>query len=161
HPDYPVIARLSADKAPAPVPFWSTGDERQAHGQVIFPTGTYRTVLCGVELHDAYIHGRIVKVHKCLTYCLDKWLVEWTRVWLSILAESRVSQDEAIVQLAKRVLVAIAGKLGEQGRTWETTQPDPIHGPYKAWRVIHEDGSETRHRNVAFIHQVERITAES
>jgi hypothetical protein len=161
HADYPVSAYTDVAVLPSPVPYWTGQDTGKGTRQVIYPVGSYRTCLAGPELMDALVHDRIRKVHSCVTYQCSAWLADWCGKWLKLLQAARDDDDLPMQQAAKRILVALVGKFGESGRSWQTVAPDLQHGPYRQWQQVEADGSTTKYRNVAWVTQREVVRQES
>jgi hypothetical protein len=160
-PSYPAVRQASPSGAPVAL---SPGEPLPTHRTgcaVYYPVGRFRAALCGPELDDALIRGRVVGWRRWAVYDMEPALAGYAR---DLLRLREVAEDEGRKDLAavwKSLLVCLPGKLGQVGRRWVDAPPRPDEGPYSTWYAPGPDGHPVRHRSLAWNVQREEITGET
>jgi hypothetical protein len=106
-----------------------------------YPTGTFRTILCGPELQQALARGELVSVHRGILYRLGPTMHRWGR-WLSDVLDGLVDDVPPMAELAcKAWSRRVPGKWAT--RTSILTQE--FETPEQAWKlergIAHPSGS--------------------
>lgn len=101
--------------------------------RVIWPTGTYDTVLCGDELGRAIRTGAIAHLYGAIRYKLAPIFNEFAwGIWEQA-EEARQSGNKLVQFVAKSMLARLAGKFGQRGFSWADC-PDVIpQAPWARW----------------------------
>ncbi len=130
-------------------------------GRLLFPVGTFRTVLCGAELTEALHRGAVVKLGDCALYdhavIFRSYIDEW---WTRRLA-AKAAGDTAEDDFCKRMMNGLYGKFGQTGRVFETIGPtDRLEA--RSWTEIDmETGDVFRMRSLGGLLQRQSGEAES
>lgn len=138
-----------------PLPGWR--DKRA----LCFPTGTYRTALCGPELLDAYAHGRVLAWKRVSWYRMAPLLTAYAREIYAIREECRRKGDAALESAVKRWLVTLHGKFGQTSRRWVWDHGRVARTPYCSWWAVGVNGDLTRWRAIAWQTQREEHDGET
>jgi len=137
------IATVEVETDEPAYPYWRDG-------QTIFPVGTFWTTLCGPELEDAVRRKRVRRVQAWATYQLAPCL----RAVMTALYNLRLQAEELgskpLAQLAKKMIVACHGKLGQRRRMWVDCDNHDASQPYDRWPGKGPDGKPCWYRSVAW-----------
>lgn len=108
------------------------GEPTRLGNDVVTPTGTFCTVLCGPELQTAAREGRIVEVGRARRYWCHAALTDWSR-WVVAAAHGEIAGVPEVVQIAAKAWSRTGlGKFA--GRTSESVPRGPAWAP--GWRVL-------------------------
>lgn len=119
-------------------------------GVVIWPVGTFRTVLAGPELDDALHLRRVRSCHAVAEYELEPALAHYAQALYRLRCQAEASGNAAIASLAKRLLVSLPGKLGQRSRYWENAPDVWLDEPYAEWWGKNEAQEWNRYRSIAW-----------
>jgi DNA polymerase family B len=122
---------------------------------VVFPTGRFRTVLSGPELHDCFVSGRVVAWHAVATYDMEPALRSYAIEMDEIRQEAERSGNRPLAIWAKSLGVCLPGKFGQKDKRWQTVACSPPFGYYDEWHQPAGPGQWERWRTVAGVTQVE------
>jgi DNA polymerase type B, organellar and viral len=126
--------------------------------RVIFPIGEFRTVLAGAELHDAWVAGRVHKLHAVAYYRGAKLFDSYVDQWYTEKYMARREGNTTREKLAKLMLNALPGKFVQRSPQWEADKRVEVVRP---WQVFPFKDSETGivypARSVAWLGQVARV----
>lgn len=152
-PAYP-YRRLASAIASEPSP---SGNNRRYAGSddtdIIYPVGTYETTLCGPELRDAILLGRIRTCRLLATYHSAPILADYARSVYSAREQAEREYRPAMATVCKALLVAIVGKFGQRDRRWITCPDMWTTEMYGEWRGADEAGRPCRYRSLAGVVQ--------
>ena len=112
--------------------------------RVIWPTGTYDTVLCGDELARAIRVGAIAHLYSAVRYDLAPIFREFAwGIWEQA-EQARDTGDQLVQFVAKSMLARLAGKFGQRGFSWSDC-PDVIpQEPWARWTESNTTTGKTR-----------------
>lgn len=122
-------------------------------GTVIYPTGRFRTVLCGPELADAARLNRIRAVHSVATYDMGEPLKEYAQTMYRLRCEEESEGLPAVATWIKRLIVSLPGKLGQLNHKWVDCPNIMPQTMYGEWYGEDADGELVRYRSVGGIVQ--------
>jgi len=108
---------------------------KRVKGRVLYPVGTYWTVLSHPELLAALAAGHIKQVGRVALYAAKPVLREYARFWLEQRATWEQERGPAWTGLAKLMANALPGKLGQRAYQW-TDQPNDV--PPVAWGYYYD-----------------------
>lgn len=111
---------------------------------MVFPVGTFRTVLATPELRRALSMGHIRKVHRLALYEHAVLFSEYVLYFWNHRLEAKRQGDETLSWLLKLMLNSLYGKFGQSGRVYEDrdlTLDDEI----KSWVELDADTGEVHH----------------
>lgn len=118
---------------------------------VAYPTGSFRTILCGPELQEAMRSGAVSSIHRCNVYRLGLPIAEYERrAWSARQACESVPYRSA-APLIKRLGVSLIGKFIQRVERWQECTPglnDPLWG---SWTEYDMDGAPRSFRSRAGI----------
>lgn len=87
-------------------------------GRVVYPTGTFRTVLQGPELEHAADTGRVLRVYRRAVYELGDPFAAWSPYGILAAGKSLSGENLGIYGVAKTVVNATYGRICSGGREW-------------------------------------------
>jgi len=124
-----------------------------AYGErIIYPTGEFRTALCGPELSIAMANGHVKDWHRVQYYRPAPLMAEWSR-W-ALATRQSVASDGKLRRLSKcfkRIINSLPGKWGQRDVTW-TAYP-MMNGNCGEWHRHYgrnpETGVMTEFRTIA------------
>jgi hypothetical protein len=122
----------------------------------LYPVGRFRTTLCGPELEDALSLGRVKAVGRWAMYYLSPCLAAYARAVYSAREDAERAGDEPLASWAKRLLVALPGKLGQRGWHWEDADDLRPDRPWMVWYECRAGGDVNRLRALGGACQRER-----
>jgi hypothetical protein len=85
-------------------------------GLVFYPTGRFRTVLCGPDLQVALASGEVLSLRAWSTYDMEPAFREYATDCLRIREAGRDNGDKPLEKWAKALGVSLVGKLAQRGR---------------------------------------------
>ena len=104
-----------------------TGEARwpcRIDGKVFYPVGTFRTVLAGPDLAEAWDKGVVIEVHEVHWYRMSRHMGSWG-AWVKGLISAPIEQvSDPVRRAVKHWSRAVVGKFAQRG--WRTT---PWVGP--------------------------------
>lgn len=124
-------------------------------GLVIYPVGTFDTVLAGPELTDACTFGHAVKFGTQAVYRCEPILSDYMEWLYSQRVAAKSNGQHAIASLIKRMLVGLPGKFIQQDRQWVADPTRKVSEPWRVWREVGTDRHEV-HQYRAFGYHVQR-----
>lgn len=101
--------------------------------QIVYPTGTYRTVLAGPELLMAIQAGHVVEITEWASYDMAPALQQYARTLYDARIEASRAQDLAGQEVIKALLVGLPGKFGQRQRTWRLDQDEESAELFSVW----------------------------
>lgn len=119
----------------------------QALGLTVWPTGRYRTCLCGPELADALRLDRVRRWHRIAWYEGAPFLSAWASHLLALREAHR--DDPCMTAWLKTLLVGGIGRLGARERRWEDAPCQLLCRPWDAFTIPRPDGTRERWRCLA------------
>lgn len=147
----PEIGRIAAVTVRTDEPDYPFRDQRQK--LTIWPTGTFRAVLCGPELDDAQRLGRIVKWHRIAEYDMAPGLAAYGAMALEL--RDTVAHDADLKTWAKMLGNCIVGKMGQRDRKWVDRTRNDCYPLWNAWTERGPNNQDERWRSVAGYAQIE------
>ena len=102
---------------------------------LLWPIGSFRTVLCGPELQIAIERKHIVSVHAVAWYAPGWPFTAWVGKWFSKRMEAHAARNEPRELFCKMILNSLHGKLGSKPTIW---QDEPNHAAHYRWGSWHE-----------------------
>lgn len=102
-------------------------------GKVFYPVGTFRTVLVGPDLAEAWEKGVVIEVHECHWYRMSRHMGSWG-AWVKGLIGAPIGEvSDPVRRAVKHWSRAVIGKFAQRG--WSTI---PWVGPPCDGWVIEE-----------------------
>jgi hypothetical protein len=126
-------------------------------GAVIYPTGRFRTVLCGPELAKGALLDRIVAVHEIAEYDLGNPLSAYADSLYAVRQDEERLGNVATAQWAKRLIVSLPGKLGQLNHRWVDCPHIMPQTLYGEWYGQDEDGELVRYRSLGGLVQMDVV----
>jgi hypothetical protein len=118
-PRYP--ARETVKVSPFKEPQKSIGRKR-----VIYPVGTFRTALCGLELFGAVDAGHVVRFHRVQYYEPAPLMNQWAN-WALDMRVSLVGDGfKSLARCAKKIINSLPGKWGQRMKKWVDLVPQEV-----------------------------------
>jgi hypothetical protein len=71
----------------------------ELEGRIWYPVGTFRTILCGPEIHDAMNRGELLAVHRGIMYRLGASMDRWA-TWINDTLDGIVPDTPPMAELA-------------------------------------------------------------
>jgi len=98
--------------------------------RLVFPIGTFRTVLNTPEIDYALEHGHIEKVYRLIVYKQDKLFKNYVDFFYDLRQKYKGENNETFQFLCKIILNSLYGKFGQNGQKWQDVGPisDPFDG---------------------------------
>lgn len=112
---------------------------------VIYPVGTYWTVLCGEEFRSAMLHGDIQAIGRWATYQTAILFRDFVDFFCEKRSEARAAGDKVREKLCKTIGVSLYGKWGQLTPRWEALDYDSI---FPMWGQVPEIDVETGERTI-------------
>lgn len=106
----------------------------------VYPTGTFRTVLCGPELKECIKRGELRHVHSCNVYRLGFPMGDYQRRCWSARQECEDGPARLAAPLVKRLGVSLVGKMAQRTEVWQETTPDITDPLWGSWTHFTQDG---------------------
>jgi DNA polymerase type B, organellar and viral len=174
--DYAVIADvdIETDRTDFPCawdaerdcPLWDNscshlGRQRKNTDLVVYPTGHFRTVLCGPELENSIIGDNLRKIHFASFYEESKAFSEYCTDLLRLRQKFRQEGKKPEEEWIKRLGVSLWGKFGQSGHKWVDMPNYPCHRPWHRWYHLHNDGTMQLIRSIGQNCQLEVCEPES
>ena len=97
---------------------------------IIFPTGTFRTVLCGTELYRAFTTGSIRKVGSWSEYKLAPLFTLWVDELWAMRMQYRAAGNLLYEQFTKRIMNSLYGKFAQLTPAWVNQPNDYSMQPF-------------------------------
>lgn len=116
---------------------------------VIWPVGTFRTVLAGPELQDALEHNRIRDVYRYAVYAMEPALHDYAVAMMELRVMAENQPVHGVADLIKRLLVGLPGKFGQRDRRWVDAPGVSYYQPYGQWWGCAQDGTPCRYRSIS------------
>jgi len=95
-------------------------------GRLIFPVGTFRTVLPAPELAHALVRGRVRRVHRVALYDAAVIFASYVREWWARRKVHLEMGDTAGAYFDKLMMNALYGKFGQRGEVYEPVGPTEL-----------------------------------
>lgn len=151
---YKVMARVTLDTQDAVYPY-------RTPERLLFPIGTFDTVLATPELIHALDNGHVAAVQAMATYDAAPLFKPFVDFFYDRRRAAADAGDHTAAFLYKILMNSLYGKFGQRGAIWEPQQQiDDLTA--KAWVVIDADtGTEYRHRQLGGLLQVQCGEAEA
>jgi len=97
---------------------------------VIYPTGSFVTTLCGMELQRAFDAGCIVRCGSWAEYKMARLFELWvTELW-AMRQKYRAEGNALYEQFTKRIMNSLYGKFAQLTPTWENVNTDDTLLPF-------------------------------
>lgn len=110
-------------------------------GRMWYPTGTFRTILCGPELEQAGQRGELVEVHRGILYKLGPTMDRWAR-WVGDALDGLVDDVPPMAAIA---LKAWSRRVPGKWATRTSVLVQELETPEQAWKlergIEHPSGS--------------------
>jgi len=148
-PAYPYRRQINSSVADAKSGCCDTLPDNSYGTDVIYPVGTFRTTLCGPELYDAFAHNRILVCHSLAIYEVDYALKTFAECLYAIREEEDDGCTSLVGSVVKRILVSIAGKLGQRDRRWTPCSDEWGDIRYGEWWGSDAHKNPCRYRAIA------------
>lgn len=100
---------------------------------IIYPLGTFKTVLCGVELSYAVRMGWVKSVGSWAQYELKPIFTNWVQTLWKMRQEYKASGNELYEQFVKRLMNSLYGKFGQKSPAWVNTNGVYSALPWSRW----------------------------
>ncbi len=97
---------------------------------VVYPTGRFRTVLCGPELRTALHAGEVERVHQVALYTRGKPFADAASELLAMRRSAACTGNSGWEAFVKLLSNSLTGKLAQRGATW---LPRPRVCPEREW----------------------------
>ncbi len=108
-PIFPCGARCLKTPHAAPV--------RKTREHILYPTGVFRTGLCGPELLAA-LQNHECKIHRLQVYSSEMLLQSWSRFAIDARAKIRASSLSYMEPCFKKIINCLPGKFGQRKKQW-------------------------------------------
>jgi hypothetical protein len=102
-------------------------------GNIVYPMGRFRTVLCWPELEDAINNGRVTKIHKVARYEGEELLHEWSAEMLKMRSLPQQEDMPSLHVGIKCLTNSLYGAFAKRARRWISCPHRPPPGPYTVW----------------------------
>lgn len=119
-------------------------------GRMLFPTGTFRTVLCGRELNAAAAGGYVRAWHDLAIYDLDHPLRDYARALYTVRCEAESMRHPGVTSTIKAILNCLPGKFGQRLKRWTLVPDLAWTEPYDEWYGAGPDGQTCRFRAIGY-----------
>lgn len=124
--------------------------------RIAWPTGRYVTSLAGPELRAAIANDDAIQVSNLCIYHSGKPFVAFIEYWNAIKEAAIKDGDECSAMLAKLIMNALFGKLGQRRPTWNLCPSIPPLTAYGAFvRYCNKSKTFKKYRSVARVVQEE------
>lgn len=122
---------------------------------VCFPTGRFRTTLCGSELERALHSGVVRSVRSLANYRTDTIFSKWVRDLWAMRSEYKAGGNQLYERFVKTLMNSLYGKFGQRAPEWENvpTRLDAL--PWMTW-VDFDASTGQRHVYRSFGWEVQR-----
>lgn len=100
------------------------------NGQIIYPVGRFKTVLCGEELATAISGGAVAAVRSWAEYECSELFSEWVTTLWGMRQAYRSAGNSLYEQFCKKLLNSLYGKFGQLAAEWIN---DPSKLPALPW----------------------------
>lgn len=91
--------------------------------RVLYPTGRFSTSLAGVELRNALVLGHVTAVENLCVYYVGRPFTPFVDYWWELRQQAKRDNDSVTAKLAKGIINALFGKLGQREPLWKL-RPD-------------------------------------
>lgn len=166
---YPFI--MSSSRMPTRIRFWTThgniGDVEKwqsqsvcvAHvairtdipvyplrseGMLLFPTGTFKTVLAGVELEYAIARGHVLEIEKLAIYEGEDAFKDYMNALWAMRLNAKDRNDADDAEKWKLLMNSFWGRWAQHGGQWELVDRTSDYS-MRSWTELDYDTQETRH----------------
>jgi hypothetical protein len=122
---------------------------------VIYPVGSFATVLSGQELHNAFRAGHIVRCGSWAEYKLKPLFTKWVDSLWAMRQQYETSGDPIYAKFTKRIMNSLYGKFAQLTPNWENVTNDYSMAPFTTesrWDCV--SANWTTYRSVGW--QVQR-----
>jgi hypothetical protein len=122
---------------------------------VCFPTGRFRTTLCGTELEGAIHSGLVRSVRSVANYRTEPIFTKWVRSLWAMRADYKAGGNLLYERFVKTLMNSLYGKFGQRAPEWESvpTRLDAL--PWMTW-VDYDASSGQRQVYRSFGWEVQR-----
>lgn len=103
---------------------------------VIYPTGTFKTALCGKELQYAYYSGYIDAIGSWSEYRTAPIFTKWVGELYKLRLRHKAEGDTLYSDFTKRLLNSLYGKWGERSPKWINVEGNFAGTPWSSWIEI-------------------------
>lgn len=131
------------------------------NGLIIYPVGTFESILAGPELRSCIRRGHALDVLSAAEYTTAPYLAPFYGYWLEKLTAARGEGKTALCQFIKRMMNGLIGKFQEPGRRWVAVDYQGVADPFAVYEAMGPDGELCRFRNIAGYTQMEEKHDES
>lgn len=129
--------------------------KRAAREKLIFPTGEFRTALCGAELLTA-MDGYVTKVHRLQLYESQPLLRSWSEFALGSRKRIQGSDLKHMEHCFKKIMNCLPGKFGQRSKEWlpftakktKKELEEEKHLWIQEWGLHPETGELTQYRTI-------------
>lgn len=113
---------------------------------VIYPVGTFRTTLCGVELASALRQGSVRQVHQCVLYRAGKPFAGAASELLRMRRDARDTGNKGWETFVKLLSNSLTGKFAQRSGMW--IPRTDVHAEYHwgEWPVYRGPGKQPTRR---------------
>jgi len=88
-------------------------------GHLVYPVGTFRTVLTTPEVRFALAHGHIIEVHRIALYFRDNLFAEYVDYFYALKRQYKREGNKPYYHMVKLMLNSLYGKTGQKSRGYE------------------------------------------
>lgn len=128
---------------------------------VIYPTGCYRTVLCGMELEQALRKGEVRRVFGGCTYIMGNPFGDYFKQWWDARVRAAASGDAPRAELAKMMSNSLLGKFAQRAARWIDVKEMRSPIPWGDWYATADVGAVNGHfRSIGWHTQARQAPAE-
>lgn len=104
--------------------------QHRTEERICYPTGEFRTVLCGPELQHAYETGRIKEVHRTVTYVMAPAFQQLSRWLWEVRSAAKDAKNPVAEATAKLLANAFSGRWAQRPAKWVDM---PMYLPQADW----------------------------
>lgn len=135
---------------------------RLRDNDVFYPTGRFRTTLCGPELAMAYELEEVRLVHQTAWYEPSELFTGWSSATAEMERWCKDNAVKGVVEFVKRLRNCLFGKWGQWNWTWTAAPWEAAKSEFDCWYGPDPDtGGTARYRSIGGYVQVERNHGES
>jgi DNA polymerase type B, organellar and viral len=119
--------------------------------RTIYPTGPFRTVLCGPELAHALAAGRVRGVRSWARYKLENLFSDYVQKIWQMRIENERNGNKLYATLCKKLLVSLHGKFGQRPEEWVSCPDEKAVDVFSSWSRLNMRTMEyTEYRSVGY-----------
>jgi len=112
----------------------------RAHGKLIFPVGTFETVLCTPELKMAIDRGHLVSVGETALYDGGELFAAYVDTFYQLRQTAKETGDQISDALYKLFMNGLYGKFGQLTEAWDRIGDEPYDHVYceETWDAVNQ-----------------------